>query len=84
VGYGRNSLRGLTATNNAGAGLKTRGAVILRSSTLTGNNGGGTGIDLAGPKRPVLRDTTCGRSADFSDASGSDVFGAPWGVCAGD
>ncbi len=83
-GFRRSSLVGLTATNNGAAGLKTRAALVLRSSTLTGNNGGGAGIDLATPRRPFLRDTACGLSAAFSDTGGVDVFGPAWGVCAGD
>lgn len=70
-------VRNLTATGNGDAGVDAYGPVILKDSTLSGNDGLGDGRDIisrTGP--PVLLNTTCGRSA-LGD-------GTDWGVCAND
>jgi hypothetical protein len=67
----------LVATGNGDAGLDGYGLVVLRDSTLTGNDGLGLGIDVIGRTGPpILIDTVCGRSG-LSD-------GSDWDVCADD
>ena len=58
-------------------------------ATLTGNDGGGVGIDILATSPPLLIDTTCGKSAVliFVPGSFADDFtlnvGDPLGVCPG-
>ena len=68
----------LTVTNNGGWGIVTYRRLTLVDSVLTGNNGGGTGVDILALHRPRFINSTCGKSA----GRGTDY--APWGICTGD
>jgi len=71
------AVQGLLAQGNGGAGVEVFTRAVLRDSTVTGNNGLGSGIDLLMYRNyPRLRATTCGRSAR------SD--GSSLGICAND
>jgi hypothetical protein len=69
-------LTGLTATNNTGFGVYSRGRIVLKSSTVTGS----PSFDLVSGRRPVLVGTTC----DHSGIDTGDVVTETWGVCASD
>jgi len=69
-------LTGLTATNNTGFGVYSRGRIVLKSSTVTGS----PSYDLVSVRRPVLVGTTC----DHSGIDTGDVVTETWGVCASD
>jgi len=81
-GRSRLVARNFVVQNNAGAGIVADGGLLLIDSTVTGNNGGGAGIDVASLRPPGLRGTvTCGKSSMLSDEG---FFGPPWGVCTND
>ncbi|TMA51108.1 MAG: hypothetical protein E6J76_10640 [Deltaproteobacteria bacterium] len=69
---------GLVATDNGEEGLVATRA-LLTDSTLTGNDAAGEGVDLRATSRPVLVNTTCGRSGRIPSDTGES-----WGVCTGD
>ena len=66
----------VTIIDGAGYGIAAR-RIVLANSTVTGNHGNGD-HDLLSVRRPLLVDSTCGRS-EVADGSG-----ASWGVCSGD
>lgn len=70
-------VQSLTATGNGAEGVIGVKGLKLESSTVTGNDAAGAGVDIVAGRRPRLIETTCGRSASFED-------GTPWGVCASD
>ena len=71
-------MSGLVATDNGEEGLVATRA-LLTDSTLTGNDAAGEGVDLRATSRPVLVNTTCGRSGRIPSDTGES-----WGVCTGD
>jgi hypothetical protein len=73
--FRQSRITGLTATGNALPGFLGFSGVRLESATLTGNDDdpGGQGFDLATGRRPMLRQTVCGRSSRFD----RNVPGAP-------
>jgi hypothetical protein len=71
----RAKVRGLEATGNSRPGLVAEHALLL-DSTLTGNDAGGSGVDLTTSNPPRLLNSVCGQS---SNGSGGD-----WGVCTSD
>jgi len=74
--FGSIVVAGLTATGNLDVGVTGR-RTRLRDSVVTGNNGGGRGIDLVTSLRPLLINSTCGLSENVATKQ-------PWGVCSGD
>ena len=79
--FGKN----LTVSNNGGWGIIVSGRLKLIDSVVTGNNGGGTGIDIVAYRRPRLIDSTCGKSTGRRPKQVHPVLElGSWGVCAGD
>jgi hypothetical protein len=72
----RFALDTVTVTGNAGAGLlhASKRADKIKGSTLTGNGPDG---DIAGPRAPRLRESTCEHSVNT-------VGGGTLGICTGD
>ena len=81
VVYRRFKLTGLTAQNNGAGGIYSTGGGLLIDSTVSGNLYEGASLDLLTAHRPVLRNSTCGASAQL-DETGEP--GPSWGVCSGD
>ena len=75
-------LTGLTSTGNGNAGIAAQNRSLVRDSTITGNDGYGTGVDFVAYRRPRVIDTVCGLSA--SPGPTAEQPGPPWGVCSGD
>jgi hypothetical protein len=73
-------LRNLDATGNEGFGVFGVSWVKLFDSNVTGNNGGGLGIDVAADGNLVVDDTTCGLSGTGEPTPDPGY----WGVCAND
>jgi len=75
---GRANVRRLVATGNGDLGVRAGRFLLLDQSTVTGNDGSPGGVDIASDAKPLLRRTTCGRSAR---AGGDNVS---FGVCVND
>jgi hypothetical protein len=67
----------VTATGN-GAGLGSAGALTIVDSSITGS----TSVDIESVRRPRLRNTVCGKSAQL--LLPQNTLGPPWGVCTND
>src|SRR5262249_27176359 len=65
------------ATGN-GAGLGSAGSLTIVDSSITGS----TSVDIESVRRPRLRNTVCGKSAQL--LLPQNTLGPPWGVCAND
>ena len=79
--FGKN----LTVTNNGGWGIDAIERLKLIDSVVTGNDGGGTGIDIVTFSRPRLIHSTCGKSEGRRPRKAHGAYSfLPWGVCTGD
>jgi hypothetical protein len=67
----------VTATGN-GAGLGSAGSLTIVDSSITGS----TSVDIESVRRPRLRNTVCGKSAQL--LLPQNTLGPPWGVCTDD
>jgi hypothetical protein len=70
-------LTNLTAQNNGSAGVIVTKRVALRNSVVTGNRGEFTcNIDIYANRRPLLRNTTCGKSNGWHVCQNDSPSGA--------
>jgi hypothetical protein len=81
LGFGivadRVTLTNLTAQNNGSAGVTATKRVALRNSVVTGNRGEFTcNIDVYANRRPVLQNTTCGKSNGWHVCQNDSPSGA--------
>jgi hypothetical protein len=67
----------VTATGN-GAGLGSAGSLTIVDSSITGS----TIVDIESVRRPRVRNTVCGTSAQL--LLRQNTLGPPWGICSND